>query len=141
MTKPLKNWMVPPARKPAKKIKTPLPDSTREEVRQKADRLIEQVIKPAHVSPPPLNAAFNYITDVTAKWHGSSFYFISTYACPGPTAMSPSFELSFARMEHVGNSRFALSFMRHTGKWIRMYSRLSVDECMDSIRADPWFQP
>jgi hypothetical protein len=31
--------------------------------------------------------------------------------------------------------------MRHTGKWVVLFDRLSVDECMKSIQNDPWFTP
>ncbi len=83
---------------------------------------------------------FNYIIDVAAKWHGSSLFFISTYGCPGPTAISPTFEAKFARMEFAGGRQFSLSFMRHTGKWVVLYDRLSLDECLGAIKDDPWFQ-
>ena len=69
------------------------------------------------------------------------FYFISTYTCPGPNALSPTFESKFARMEYLGNAKFALYFMRHTGEWVGLYDALSVDESMKAIQDDPWFVP
>jgi len=30
--------------------------------------------------------------------------------------------------------------MRHTGQWVELYDALSVDECLQAIRDDPWFQ-
>ncbi len=69
------------------------------------------------------------------------FNFCSTYACPGPNAISPSFESKFARMEYVGNSRFNLSFLRHTGKWVELFTGLTLDECLKAVREDPWFVP
>ena len=41
----------------------------------------------------------------------------------------------------VGNGKFALSFMRHTGEWVRIYDALTVDECLKAIQDDPWFVP
>ncbi len=113
----------------------------RQEVDQKAGDLIENVLKPMHVQPPPKDERFNYITDITTKWLGSKLYFVSVYACPGPNAISPTFETTFARMEYVGDGRFALSFRRHTRQWVELYDGLSVDECLSAIRDDPWFQP
>jgi hypothetical protein len=106
----------------------------------KVKELVETVLQPRFVQPPPEKPRFNYIIDVAAKWHGSSLYFISTYACPGPTAISPTIEFKFARIEFVGGRQFSLSFMRHTGKWVVLYDRVSLDECVDAIRDDPWFQ-
>ena len=81
------------------------------------------------------------IIDIGAKWYRNYFYFSSTYACPGPNALSPTFEAKFARMEHLGGGRFALYFMRHTGEWVGLYDALTVDECLEAIREDPWFVP
>ena len=137
MAKQRKAWMPGPAAKP----KSTLPGTVKDEVDTKAKELIETVLKPKHVQPPPKDAQFNYITDITTKWLGSKSYFVSIYACPGLNAISPTFETKFARMEFVGDGKFALSFMRHTEQWVQLYDCLTVDECMTAIKDDPWFQP
>jgi hypothetical protein len=137
MAKQRKAWMSGPATKP----KSSLPGAVKDEVDTKATDLIEKVLKPRHVKPPPEGRQVNYITDIKAKWIGSTCYFISIYACPGANAIAPTFEEKFAHMEHVGDAKFALSFMRHTGKWVALFNGLSADECMKAIQDDPWFQP
>ena len=137
MAKRRKAWMISPAKTP----KPPLPDSLKAEVEARATALIENVLKPKYVLPPPKDGQFNYIIDIGAKWYRNSFYFSSTYACPGPNALTPTFESKFARMECLGMGRFALSFMRHTGEWVGLYESLTVDECMKAIQDDPWFVP
>ena len=137
MAKQRKAWIA----SPGKASEASLPCTLKDEVDTKARELIEKRLKPMHVQPPPKDASFNYITDITIKWIGSTCYIISIYACPGPNAITPTFETKFARMEFVGNANFALSFMRHTGKWIVLYERLSVDECLQAIQNDPWFTP
>lgn len=137
MPKQRKSWIFTPD-KPAK---TSLPAVTKTEVDAKARELIETVLKPTHVKPPTKEEPFNYITDITTKWIGSKFYFVSIYCCPGPNAIAPTFETNFARMEHLGNGKFKLSFMRHTGQWVPLYEALSVDECMEAIQDDSWFVP
>jgi hypothetical protein len=99
------------------------------------------VLKLKHVQPPPKDGQFNYISDIRAKWYRNYFYFFSVYTCPDPKALSPSFEAKFARMEYLGNAKFALYFMRHTGEWVGIHDSLSVDECMKAIQDDPWFVP
>jgi len=106
----------------------------------KARQFVEKVLKPRYVEPPPEDTDFNYVTDVTLKWHGSSLFFIKVFACPGPNALSPSFESRFARLRHAGGGRFDLAFMRYTGQWVELYQGLTVEECLDAIRDDPWFQ-
>jgi hypothetical protein len=137
MAKPRKAWQISPSKTP----NPPLPDSLKAEVGTKATALIENVLKPRYVLPPPKDGQFNYIVDIGSKWYRNYFYFTSTYACPGPNALSPTFEAKFARMEHLGGGRFALYFMRHTGEWVGLYDALTVDECLEAIREDPWFVP
>ena len=54
--------------------------SIKGEVETKAKDLIDNVLKPKCVLPQPVEAQFNYITDVGAKWYRNYFYFFSTYA-------------------------------------------------------------
>lgn len=127
--------------RPQKKAKSGLSDSLKAEVEARAAALIENVLKLRHVEAPAEDERFNYIIDIGAKWYGHSFYFFSTYACPGPNALSPTFESKFARMEYLGDGRFALYFMRHTGQWVGLYDALELDECLKAIEGDPWFIP
>jgi hypothetical protein len=135
MAKPREPWNIRPSKKTV-----PVPASLKAEVEAKAKDLIEKILKPKHVLPPEKGEQVNYITDIGAKWNRNYFYFISTYACPGPNALSPTFESKFARMEYLGMNRFALYFMRHTGEWVGIYDSLSVDECMKAIQEDEWFE-
>jgi hypothetical protein len=36
-------------------------------------------------------------------------------------------------MEHVGGGNFALSYMRHTEKWFKLFPSLTVEECLNEI--------
>jgi hypothetical protein len=135
MAKPREPWNIRPSRKTV-----PVTASTKAEVETKAKSLIENVLKPKHVQPPKKGEQLNYITDIGAKWYRNNFF--STYACPGPNALSPTFESKFARMEPLGNGTFALYAMRYTGKeWVGVLDALSVDECLKAIEDDAWFVP
>ena len=135
---PPKTWMLPSPTQ--RTTKAPIPDKIKADVDAKATKLVEAVLRPNCVKPPPKKPRFNYIIDVWTKWIGSTLYFGTTYACPGPNAISPSFEAKFARMEHTGSGRFALSYMRHNDKWFRLFPSLAADECLDAIENDGHFQ-
>jgi hypothetical protein len=137
MPTPRKAWTFGAGKKP----KIALPGPLKQEVGTKARELIETVLKPKHVEPPPAGHQLNFITDITTKWRGSKFYFISVYASPSPNAISPTFESTFARMRYAGDGKFNLAFMRHTGQWVEHYEGLTVDECLKTIKDDPWFVP
>jgi len=118
---------------PAKTHKTAVPDQIKDELDQKAAELVEKVLKPAYLKPPPENAEWNYPIDIWTKWQGSFFYFGSTWACPAPNRIAPTFEERFARMEYVGNGQFNLAYFRHTGKWFVIHTGLTLDDCLEMI--------
>lgn len=135
--KPKKTWVYSPARDP----RAAASDATKAEVERRANELIETALTAKHVQPPPKEPKFNYVTGLSTKWHGRYFYFVATYACPGPNAISPTFEVNFARLEHTAMGRFNLAYMRHTGRWHELFAGLTLEECLRSIKDDPWFQP
>ena len=136
MAKPRKPWNNRPP-----KSGTALTASIKANVETEAKALIDHVLRPKYVLPPPIKESLNYITDFGGKWYRNYFYFFSIYTCPSPNALSPTFESKFARMEYLGNAKFALSFMRHTGEWVGIYDEISLDECMKALQDDPWFTP
>jgi hypothetical protein len=124
-----------------RKLRHGVPESVKARVKEKADHLIESVLKPEHIKPPPENTRFNYIVDIYSKWYHSYFYFCATYRCPPPNAISEFFESRFARLEYTGNERFSLSYMRHTEQWVEIFTDLTLDECLESIRNEPHYLP
>ena len=138
MAKRQRTWVYSPK---SSRAKPKVPDTVKAEVEKKGAELVESVLKPEHIKPPPQDPQFNYLVDIFVKWHGNYFYFCATYHCPDPHAISPSFELKFARLEYTGRDAFSLSYMRHTGKWWEIASGLSLDECFTSIQEMPHFNP
>ena len=127
--RPAKIWVYSPRPVPGTKV----PIDVKSEVTQRAQGLVEEW-KPSYIKKPPKGYQFNYIVDLYTKWRGNYFYFCATYACPGPRAISPSFESYFTRMQYIGNNRFNLAYMRHTGKWWETQRFLTVAECFETIR-------
>jgi hypothetical protein len=132
-----RSWGYAP-RKPAPPA---VPAALKQEVEEKANALVEAVLKPRHVLPPPENPQFNYIEELYTKWYRSFFYFCAQYRVAGPYAVGEHFEAKFARMKYTGAGLFDLAFMRHTGEWVEVYTGLTLDACLDSIRDDEWFHP
>jgi hypothetical protein len=120
---------------------TTLDAAAKARIEAKVRELIDRELKPRHVKPPPKDARSNYVTDITLKWHGSTLFLVAVYACPGPNAISPTFEERFARLRPAGRNLFDLSFMRHTGQWVELFQGQTLDECLQEIRDDPWFTP
>jgi hypothetical protein len=132
-----KGWVYAPRRQAAPTVPTAL----KQEVEEKAQALVEVVLKPHHVPPPPENPQCNYIEDLYTKWYRNFFYFCAQYRSAGPYALGGHFEIKFARMKYTGAGLFELAFMRHTGEWVDVYAGLTLDACLSSIRDDEWFHP
>jgi hypothetical protein len=139
LAKKRKTWVWMP--RPQKQSKPVVSDYLKEEISSKAHELIEKHLKPTHLKPTPENPEWNYLIDIWTKWHQSYFYFCTTYASPAPNALSPNFELRFARMAYVGNDRFNLAYMRHNGQWNEIFFDLSLEECLAAVRDEPHFLP
>jgi len=98
------------------------------------------VLTPRYVREPPSDPRWNYIVGLSTRWYRSSLYFCATYCCPGPNALSLSFEQRFARMEFAEENRLHLAYLRHTGAWVVLYHNLPFEECLTAIRDGPGFQ-
>ena len=136
MAKARKQWVYSPSYTGLK-----VPEGLKAEVTARANELVTTVLKPEHIEPPPDEPEFNYLIDIQTRWRGRFFTFYSLYNCPQPEAPSPCFELPFTRLAYVGNERFDMAYMRHTGRWQQVFEALTLDECLESIRRDPWFRP
>ena len=134
--RPAKIWVYAPRLAPGMKV----PAQVKGEVARQGQTLVEEW-KPRFIEKPPKGYRFNYIVNLYTKWRGKYFYFCSTYACPGPRALSPSFEAYFTRLENVGNNRFNLAYMRHTDKWWETMRGLTLDESFETIRDNSLYHP
>ena len=118
-----------------------VPQRVKDDLSARARAFAETELKPKCLAPPPNDPDCNYLVDISTKWRGRFFYFVSKYACPGPTATSPFFEVGFARLEYERSGRFSLAYMRHTGQWWQVYADLTIDKALKVIGEEPLFQP
>jgi hypothetical protein len=125
---------------PPKRSKPKVPEEVKAAVSAQAEHLLAEW-RPKYIKPPPPGYQFNYIVELYCKWFRSYFYLCAKYACPGPTALSPFFEARFARLEYVGDRRFNLAFMRHTGQLVELEQGLTMDQCFQSLREESFYQP
>jgi hypothetical protein len=94
----------------------------------------------AHIPPPPKNPNWSYVIDYKVKWRGSYLYFMAKYACPSPNAISPEIEVGFARLGCFSRDRFSLWARRHNDQWLMIEEGLSLEECFERMKEDPWFE-
>jgi len=118
-----------------------IPQGLKDDLTAKARDLIERELKPVHVKPPPKNTQLNYIVDIFTRWRGRYFYFMAKYACPSPNAISPFFEVGFARLEYLNSGKFNMAYMRHTGQWWEIREDVPMAEALVAVCTDSIFHP
>ncbi|MHB8766445.1 MAG: LexA family protein [Deferrisomatales bacterium] len=131
----------PPRRRPASTAASSLTASRKGEIQGRADEFVARELRPTAVQPPPTNPEWNYLVDLFTRWHGRYFYFMAKYACPGPHAAAPHFDLAFARLECVGGDQFHVAYSRHTGQWWELRRGATFNECVELIRTEPLLHP
>jgi len=132
-----KRWMKVHPKPASPKI----PDDFKLEAQRKADAFLESYLKPTFLRPPPKDPKWNYIVEIFTKWHQRYFYFCSKYRCVHEGCISEFFESRFARLEYVGNRKFNVAYMRHTGQWWEILQGLSLEECFEEIRLQELLHP
>jgi len=130
-----KIWVYAPTKVKGFKV----PDFAKVNVKTHADVFIETFLKPHCIQPPPKKSKFNYVFDIYSKWRCHYCYLYAKYACPGPNAISPFFEIGFARLEYIKYDFFNISYHRHTQQW-RQIGGLTLDECFEAIRNNQLLQ-
>ena len=126
---------------PKKPKKPKVPPTVKADISVKAQALIDDYFKPTFIREVPPDYQWNYVADIYGKWYRNYYYFISIYHCPGPNAISPSFEAKFARMEYVGPDSFHLAYMRHNNKWAEVIYDVSLADAFLQLQTSGFFQP
>lgn len=134
--KPRRLWPAAPGRESKPRI----PDDLKQRLQAEAEDLLEE-FRPTYIQPPPEHPTFNYRTGLHTQWFRSYLYLCSTYACPSPNALSPTFEVRSTRLEYAGGDRFHLAYMRHTGQWWEVYRDLPLEQAIATIRNEVLFHP
>ncbi len=120
---------------------------TREEkaaIAAACERFITGTLKPRFL-PEICPTPFNYPIDISGKWRGSKYSFITRYRSGFPGNAGEEFESAFARFDHVEElimeNRFDVMWRRHAGQWWRLHSSVTLEEALQLIETEPLLQP
>jgi hypothetical protein len=126
-------------RKPPKP-NTAFSEAEKASVTAACEHLITDFMKPRFL-PEIRPTQFNYPVDILGKWRGAQYRFIQRYRSGFPDNLGEEFDAPFARLDWTRRDRFDLQWHRHTGQWWRLYSGLTLDEAVQTIKADGHLQP
>ena len=60
-----------------------VPDKVKKKLKKKGDALVDRVLKPNHIKPPPEDTSFNYIVDIYICASPKSFVLSQYLVGPG----------------------------------------------------------
>jgi hypothetical protein len=107
-------------------------------------RFIAEKLKPRFL-PEIHRTEFNYPIDIFGKWRGSKYSFITRYRSGFPDNEGEEFDAPFTRLDHVEENiaeiRFDVMWLRHTGRYWRLYSGVTLEEALHLIDTQELLQP
>ncbi len=104
------------------------------------DAFIRDVLKPRFL-PRIMPTKWNYPIDIHGVWAGGRYRFIQRYRSGMEHNSGYEFDAPFARIDCVGRDRFDIYWMRHTGKWWRLYIGVTLTEALQILETDGILHP
>jgi len=129
-----KVWAARPVR-PA-----PVPDAEKRRIVTACEAFIRDVLKPRFL-PRIVPTQFNYPIGIHGAWAGGRYRFVQRYRSGHKDNRGEEFDAPFARIDRVGPDRFDIYWMRHTGQWWRLYTRVTLAEALQILETDGILHP
>ena len=104
------------------------------------DTFIREVLKPRFL-PKIEPTHFNYPIDIHGVWMGGKYRFVQRYRSGHEDNRGEEFDAPFARIDRMGTDSFDIYFMRHTGKWWRLYRGVTLTEALKALEDDGHLHP
>ena len=82
----------------------------------------------------------NYPVDIRGRWRGENYSFVVRFRSGFPENAGEEYDAPFARLDHFGG-KFAVMWMRHTGRWWCLRSELPFEEALAMVTTEPVLRP
>lgn len=108
------------------------------------ERFIAEKLKPRFL-PEIHPTQFNYPIDIFGKWRAGKYSFITRYRSGFADNAGEEFDVAFTRLDHleerIDETRIDVMWFRHTGRWWRLYSGVTLEEALHLIETEELLQP
>lgn len=104
------------------------------------DAFIRDVLKPRFL-PRIKSTKWNYPIDIHGVWAGGRYRFVQRYRSGMEHNRGEEFDAPFARIDRMAPDRFDIYWMRHTGKWWRLYRGVTLTEGLKILESDSVLHP
>lgn len=104
------------------------------------EAFIRDVLKPRFL-PAIRPTEWNYVIDIHGAWAAGRYRFMQRYRSGMEHNRDQEFNEPFARIDRMGRDRFDIYWMRHTGKWWRLYAGVPLVEALRILETDGILHP
>jgi hypothetical protein len=104
------------------------------------EAFIRDVLKPRFL-PEIRPTEWNYVIDIHGAWAAGRYRFMQRYRSGMEHNRGEEFDGPFARIDRVGRDSFDIYWMRHTGKWWRLYTGVALVEALRILETDGVLHP
>jgi len=101
---------------------------------------IRDVLKPRFLSEIR-PTEWNYVVDIHGAWAAGRYRFMQRYRSGMAHNRGEEFDAPFARIDRMGQDRFDIYWMRHTGKWWRLHVGVTLAEALRILETDGVLHP
>lgn len=104
------------------------------------EAFIRDTLKPRFLTQI-IPTKWNYPVDIHGVWAGGRYRFVQRYRSGMEHNRGEEFDAPFARIDRKGQDRFDIYWMRHTGKWWRLYTGVTLAEALQILETDGILHP
>ena len=104
------------------------------------ETFIRDVLKPRFL-PEIKPTEWNYVIDIHSAWMAGRYRFMQRYRSGMEHHRGEEFDAPFARIDRMGPDRFDIYWMRHTGKWWRLHTGVTLVEALRILETDGTLHP
>lgn len=104
------------------------------------ETFIRDVLKPRFL-PEIRPTEWNYVIDIHGAWAAGRYRFIQRYRSGMEHNRGEEFDAPFARIDRLGRDCFDIYWMRHTGKWWKLHTDVTLVEALRILETDGVLHP
>jgi len=105
------------------------------------EAFIAKVVRPRFLPEIKPSDRFNYPIDIRGDSRAGRYRFMQRYRVGGGPSDGQEFDAPFARVDRLGQDRFAIYRMRHTGEWMLFQADVTLAEALEFIETVNVLQP
>jgi hypothetical protein len=104
------------------------------------ETFVRDILKPRFL-PEIRPTEWNYVVDIRGAWAGGRYRFLQRYRSGMADNLGEEFDAPFARLDRMGPDRFDIYWMRHTSRWWRLYTDVTLAEAFHILETDGILHP